>query len=146
MARLNRVLGAELDPGQFATALAVAYENSGRTGLVNAGHPPPVICSGDSCMLLELDGMALGIDSNAKYSQSSTQLEPGGVFVAYTDGIVEARRGSDMFGYDRLMDAVAEVRELTARHIVEHLIDVSLRHCGGKFLDDVAVLVLKRSK
>lgn len=143
MGRLNRVLDTELESGQFATALAVSYEASGKLSLVNAGHPPAVIC-GATCDLLELEGMALSVDRAANYSVSAVNLEPGGIFVAYTDGIIEARSGREMFGFERLVEAVTDARDTSARNIAEHLVDESLRHAGGKFLDDVAILVLKR--
>lgn len=143
MARVNRVLTTELKPGQFATALAVAYDVTGKMSLVSAGHPYPVLCDSE-CRLLPLSGMALAIDEQSTYSVYEAQLEQGGVFVAYTDGLSEARNNGAMFGEERIVEAIATMRNASARGIAEHLIDESLRYAGGKFMDDVAVLVLKR--
>ena len=143
MARVNRVLATELESGQFATVLAVFYEMTGHMSLVSAGHPYPVVCNSD-CALVQTEGIALGVDPTYDYTISEADLEPGGVFVAYTDGVCEARRGKEMFGDQRIVQAVAAKRHLSARGIAEHLIDEAHRHAGGKFADDVAVLVLKR--
>ena len=143
MARVNSVLWKELKPGQFATALAIAYDISGRLSLVSAGHPYPVLCDKE-CRLHPVTGTALAIFNETDYCVSEARLKPGGVFVAYTDGIEEARNGGVMFGEDRIVEAVAAKRNISARGIAEHLIDEALRFAGGKFKDDVAVLVLKR--
>lgn len=144
MGRLNRVMEFELGPAQFATALAVSYQPSGKLKVVNAGHPLPIICNGE-CSTLEPYGAALGIDKDWVYSVVEGELKPGAVFVAFTDGLIEARIGKDLFGEERAAAAVHKVKSASARHIAEYLIDEALRHAGGKFRDDVAVLVLKRS-
>jgi serine phosphatase RsbU (regulator of sigma subunit) len=143
MERTNRVLMDELRQDQFATALAAIYDLTGTLSLVSAGHPHPIICSGDDCHLAEVSGGALGINMNLTYGLGSFPLPPGATFVAYTDGLIEAGR-SDPFGEERAINAVRDMRELSARAVAEHLIDQAERHCNGKFTDDVAVLVLKR--
>lgn len=145
MGRLNRVMEFELGPSQFATALAVSYQASGQLRVVNAGHPLPIICS-DECAEFESCGAALGIDRSWVYSVVEGELKQGAVFVAFTDGLIEARTGKDLYGEERAAAAIYKVRDASARTIAEYLIDEALRHAGSKFRDDVAVLVLKRNK
>ncbi len=147
MERVNNVLDDEFDIGQFATALAVTYKLSGELDIVNAGHPFPIICkSGEEkvCHIEDSDP-ALAIAKGSKYSSTSVNLEPGDVFVAFTDGILEARNLEEVFGEERAMLSVERMRGESARAIAEHLVDDALRFSGGRFTDDVAVLVLKRS-
>jgi serine phosphatase RsbU (regulator of sigma subunit) len=143
MARLNRVAASELRSDQFATMLAVSYEPGGRIRMVNAGHPFPVLCDG-GCGLVDLPGVALAVDKDPVYSSTQFDLSPGGLLVAYTDGLVEARVDGDQFGEHRLLRAVSRAKDTSARSIADQLVDASLRHVGGAFADDVAVLVLKR--
>ncbi len=143
MARLNNVIRADLAPNDFATALALVYYGGGRFGMVNAGHPYPVLCD-ETCRLVETHDAALAIIPDATYSIEDVVLAPGGVLVAYTDGLTEARDEGDMFGDDRVMETVARMHDASARAIAEQLIDDAQRFAGGKFSDDVAVLVLKR--
>lgn len=143
MARLNRVAASELRSDQFATMLAIGYEPGGRVRIVNAGHPYPVLRD-RGCELVELPGVALAVDTDPDYSSTEFELSPGGVLVAYTDGLVEARQDGDQFGEDRLLRAVDGAEDDSARGIADRLVDESLRHAGGAFADDVAVLVLKR--
>jgi serine phosphatase RsbU (regulator of sigma subunit) len=143
MRRVNRVLVSELQNDQFATALAIIYHAPGELTIVSAGHPYPVIC-GNSCHTLEPNGMALAIDPDVTYEASNFTLDPGALFIAYTDGLIEATDGKVLFGEERLMKEVSRVRDAPARAIAEHLVDAARRHAGGRFADDVAVLVLKR--
>ncbi|MEN6357335.1 MAG: PP2C family protein-serine/threonine phosphatase [Armatimonadota bacterium] len=146
MTRVNRVADSELKSGLFATALAAKYEPCGHMSLVNAGHCHPIVCDG-RCRLLELEGSALAIRDDTEYGITGFDLKPGGVFVAYTDGLIEARnKNGDFFGEDGMMAALCEAHDASARAIAEHIIDRSLSHAGGKFADDVAILVLKRRK
>lgn len=143
MARLNRVVCTDLGVGHFATALAVLYDSTGRIQLVNAGHPYPVLCD-EKCHLVETHDSALAINSEASYRVVDVQLEPGAVFVAYTDGLIEARSKGGMFGEDGLVKTVTAMRDASPRAIVDQLVDDAMRYAGGKFRDDVAILVLKR--
>jgi len=144
MARVNRVLATELDSYHFATALAMLYEEPGRLSLVSAGHPYPVAGNKES-RLLEFGGMALAVDSDATYDVHEVEVEPGGILVAYTDGLTEARSGGELFGEKRVTEAVEQLHDVSSRGLADYLIDESLRHAGGRFADDVAVLVLKRA-
>jgi hypothetical protein len=142
--RLDHVLSSELTSGHFATALALTYRpEDGRITMVNAGHPSPVLCN-DRCQLIAEHGCALALGVGATYEANEFILDPGGLLVAYTDGVTEARRHDDLFGETRLLEKVAEMRDDPPRAIVEHVVDAALRHAGGRFSDDVALLVLKR--
>lgn len=143
MERTNRVLLEDLKNDQFATALAATYDLSGRLSLVSAGHPQPIICA-DRCGLVDVFGDALAISENSSYSTHTIELKPGDTFVAYTDGLIEAGGGANQFGEKNAVRAIGEMSDISARAVAEHLIDQALRHAGGKFTDDVAVLVLKR--
>lgn len=143
VARLDQVLTSELTSGLFASAIALTYRDDGRLTLVNAGHPPPILCN-DHCELIREHCSILALGLGAKFESSIARLDPGGLLVAYTDGLSEARSKGDLFGESRLFSAVAEMRDASSRAIVDHLVDVASRHAGGKFTDDVAILVLRR--
>lgn len=143
MARTNRVMTDELRAEQFATALAVVYRHPGELTLVSAGHPYPMLCDG-VCQSLEPEGMAVAIAPDVEYSSLQLPMKPGALFVAYTDGLIEASDGKTLFGEERLSAEIAQVHDAPARAVAEHLVDAARRHAGGNFTDDVAVLVLKR--
>ncbi len=120
MAKLNRMLESELQGNQFATALAGIYNGKGHLKLVNAGHPTPLICDSD-CYMLEPGGVALAIDRKSTYLLNEVKLETDAVFVAYTDGLIEARRNGEFYGEERLIDSVSKMRKATARDIADYL-------------------------
>ncbi len=144
MSRLNRVLEADLKSGKFATAVSITYDLEGHVDLVSAGHPFPILCKGDKCTLLEGKGIPLAVLKSEQYQASRFDLEPGAVLVAYTDGVIEARRDHECYGEERLVATVAERLGEPARTIAEHVVDDAHRFAGGKFGDDVAILVLRR--
>jgi serine phosphatase RsbU (regulator of sigma subunit) len=143
MTRLNRVLTEDLEDYQFATALAGIYETPGRLTLVNAGNPLPII-SGNDSYFVEQTGFPLGVDKQTAYTQIEVELKPGDAFVAYTDGLSEARTGANLFGEERVLEIVREIHDIPARAIAEHLKDHAVRHANGKLMDDMAILVLRR--
>lgn len=143
MTRLNRVLTEDLKDNEFATALAGIYRAPGQLTLVNAGHPFPIVRSG-KCFMIEHIGLPLGVDRRTTYEQAVIELKPGDVLVSYTDGLSEARKGGDMFGEERIIEAVEGIHDATARAIAEHLRDKATRHADGRLLDDMAILVIKR--
>ena len=59
---------------------------------------------------VECGGLALGIDAPQTYEQVRAELPSGSVVVLYTDGVIEARRGSDLFGSERLGERAREPR------------------------------------
>lgn len=142
--RLNRVLVKDLDMNQFATALAGVYTEPGRLILANAGHPLPIL--GETmCREIRCSGLPLGVLDEAVYEQIEVELPPGGVFVCYTDGLSEARTGTELFGESRVCATIEEMADADARSIAEHLRDKALRFASGRLMDDMAVLVLKRA-
>lgn len=143
MVKTNRILVSELQGNQFATALAGIYNGNGRLKLVSAGHPTPVICK-SNCYMLKPGGIALAIDKESAYSLNEVILETGAIFVAYTDGLIEARRGDEFFGEEKLIDIVSRMRRFPARAVADSLQDEALRFAEGKLKDDMAILVLKR--
>lgn len=146
MQRLNKISKLELEYDQFATALIGVYEGSGRLKLVNAGHPPPILC-GNKCQLFKFHDIVLGINEKINYSLNEIKLNPGDFFIAYTDGLVEVSKTKDLFSEHRIIKAISEIdRNLSARAAAEYLLDKALHYAGGKLIDDVAIIVLKRFK
>jgi serine phosphatase RsbU (regulator of sigma subunit) len=64
--------------------------------------------------------------------------------VIYTDGVVEARTGSELFGLERLDAVLAEHASEPAQAIAEAVIAACRAHSGGNLTDDCAVVVIKR--
>jgi serine phosphatase RsbU (regulator of sigma subunit) len=62
----------------------------------------------------------------------------------YTDGVTEARRGEDEFGYDRLLEATVAVRQKHASEIKNEVLEsvkTFTEHQANH--DDLTLVVLK---
>jgi serine phosphatase RsbU (regulator of sigma subunit) len=72
---------------------------------------------------------------------SNHSLAPGDLMVLYTDGITEARNHGELFGVERLMQAVAEAHDRPAADVCDHLFQRVLDWTSAREDDQTAVVV-----
>jgi serine phosphatase RsbU (regulator of sigma subunit)/PAS domain-containing protein len=140
MERVNQLLASE--PEAVATCCYLELHLAeGTATAVLAGHPPPVLRTGEDARPLWLrGGPPLGVDPAVRYLDTSFLLPPGCNLLLYTDGLVEDRR----YDIDRGMaDLCAAVRTAPWRD-PQSLIDYVLAADVGPYprSDDVAILAL----
>jgi serine phosphatase RsbU (regulator of sigma subunit) len=71
---------------------------------------------------------------------------PNDVLLLYTDGVLEARRGDEEFGSERLEAAFTRVAVRGAQEIAEAVVEAAREFAGGALADDVTLLVLKNTR
>jgi serine phosphatase RsbU (regulator of sigma subunit) len=82
---------------------------------------------------------------HARGSSHRTELVSGAALVLYTDGVIEARRGNELFGTDRL-DAVLQAELAgSAQAIADAVVSACRTFAGGELTDDCAIVVLKKT-
>ncbi|OAA27121.1 serine phosphatase RsbU, regulator of sigma subunit [Frankia sp. EI5c] len=111
-----------------------------------AGHPQPVLLHQDgSATLVGRSGTLLGVldDDELSFPVLELRLRAGESLVLYTDGVVEARQGRELFGEQRLVEAVAGCAGLSAQGVADRLRSAAERFAGGNLRDDVAILVAR---
>ena len=90
----NRRLLNDARANLFVTAFyGILDPSTGILTFCNAGHNPPFIIRSEdigSVEMLKRTGIAIGIDENATWTQSSVKINPGDLLILYTDGIPEA--------------------------------------------------------
>lgn len=148
LSRTNELISPQLAGSQFITMTMVALEPvSGHLLYGNAGHPPPLIYrrSSKSAMPMPVGNEPLGVSAEPVYHETADILSPGEFVVLYTDGVIEARRDKELYGEDRLIEAVNAAAGLDAQKIVEWIVDDVTTFCGGSIADDIALLVVKRT-
>lgn len=147
---LNRVvhdnLRHRLAQDEHVTFCLLRYAEDGRIAYAGA-HEQMLVwrADTDACETLETPGTWLGpievIDHVTH--DSETRLRRGDVLLLYTDGLIEASRGSgELFGDDRLMRAFRRL----ARESVERIADGLIEEIEGwmdEQLDDVTMLVIR---
>jgi serine phosphatase RsbU (regulator of sigma subunit) len=108
--RLNEVLVAGGSDGMFVTLiLCIVDTKLHRMAVANAGHHPPVVCSGGGTVIsLPVPGnVPLGVMPGAKFEEALFELDPGDTVVLYTDGVNEAESVSgEQFGASRVTAAL----------------------------------------
>jgi serine phosphatase RsbU (regulator of sigma subunit) len=116
--------------GRFVTLLAAILDRrSGTLTLLNAGHPAPLRRGTDGSVQAvgeSVRGPALGLIPGCQYVETRSAIEPGEVWLAYTDGFTEATGAKgEMFGAtqlrQRLTQAPAVVRKASDRIVREVL-------------------------
>ena len=146
LAAANEVVVGEIAAGKFITMLYLLIDaETGLVSVASAGHPPPRLVAADGSVSgIEARGLALGVDSGVEYAETHAELAPGGSVVLYTDGVIEARRATELYGQHRLDALLARRHGLRAEDIAASVIQSARRFTGGELLDDCAVVVLKR--
>jgi serine phosphatase RsbU (regulator of sigma subunit) len=141
----NDVACDEIEHGKFVTLLYGLVDVARRdVAIASAGHPPArVVSPGGRVVALGGTGLPLGIEPNQEYEQERTVLEPGSTVVLYTDGVVEARRDTELYGEERLDRLLAEARELPAQELAAEILADCRAFAGGELGDDCAIVCLK---
>jgi serine phosphatase RsbU (regulator of sigma subunit) len=145
LAHANEVVVGEIALGKFITMTYVTVEPGGRVVAASAGHPPPRVLRPDGTVaVLECGGLALGIDGGQRYDEIATELHDGDAVVLYTDGVVESRSATELFGVDRLDEVLAANAERSAQEIADAVVAASRAFAGDALPDDCAVVVIRR--
>ncbi len=104
--------------------LGILEISTGKLVAANAGHEYPVVKHGDGSfeVLRDKHGFVIGGMAGMKYKEYELTLEPGSKLFLYTDGVPEATDAeSNMFGADRMLDALNEKKDGTTVEILKHV-------------------------
>jgi phosphoserine phosphatase RsbU/P len=149
LAAANEVVSSEIASGRFITMVELVIDSvKGEVACASGGHPQPRLVLPDGTVEgIAARGLALGIEASQEYETVTAAFAPGAIVVAYTDGVVEARRRGEQFGIERLDELIAEHRLLRAQQIAENALVACREWSDNRELtDDFAVVVIKRSE
>jgi sigma-B regulation protein RsbU (phosphoserine phosphatase) len=145
LAHANDVVVGEIAVGKFITMAYLTIHPGGEVLCASAGHPEPRLVLPDGRVeTLPAGGLALGIDAAQTYDQVRAELPIGGAVVIYTDGVVEARTGRELFGLERLDALLAAHATEPPQAMAEAVIEACRAYSGGNLSDDCAVVVIGR--
>jgi len=146
LAHANEVIAGEIATGKFITMASLALAADGRLACASAGHPAPRLVLDDGTVeALDCGGLALGIESAQTYDQLDAVLPPRAAVVLYTDGVVEARSGGELYGVERLDVCLSERAGLPAQALAAAVLADCRAFAGGELRDDCAVVVARRT-
>lgn len=132
----------------ICVSVAVIDPQSGEAIVAVAGAEQPLIvrAATGTAEAVEGGGAPVGIDVGMTHENMSYTLEKGDVLMLLTDGITEARSGREFFGYDGFMQAATEAMPGGTIHAIgKSVLESARKFAGGKFQDDVCLLIATRN-
>ena len=144
----NRRLLDESVPDMFVTVwLGLLTLSTGKLVFVDAGHEYPAIKQGSNGFVIEKDihSMAVAALKRTKFKVNEMELQPGDTIYLYTDGVTEAHNSEgEMFGRDRLTEALNEVSDKSPQEIDDHVRKKVAEFAGeAEQYDDITSFCLK---
>ena len=144
---LNRLVFESSAQNRYATFFLGAYDAVSRVlRYVNAGHNAPMVLrAGGEMVRLEASGSVVGLLREGDWESGQVRLEPGDLFVAYTDGISEAMNGADdEWGEERLIEAAQGMGRAASRPILDHIVRSADEFvAGAPQYDDMTLIVAR---
>jgi serine phosphatase RsbU (regulator of sigma subunit) len=142
----NDVIVGEIAPGKFITLVYLVIDpQTGEVAVAGAGHPAPrIIRAGGELDSLDARGLVLGIEEGQTYDEVRARLDIGDTVVLYTDGVLEARRDGELYGFNRLDAALARERSRAPEQLARAVLDDCRSFARGELADDCAIVVVRR--
>ncbi len=132
-------------PDQFCTVVYATIDPAtGAVDLALGGHPHPLVLrTTGQVTAVGTTSPLLGPYEAWSGSTDSFTLDPGDLLVLYTDGVTDARSGTELFGDERLAATVASAKGHGAPAAAQ-LIEQAVLNFGGELNDDLAILAIRR--
>jgi phosphoserine phosphatase RsbU/P len=148
VANMNKYACSNSQGGlRFTTAFLSEYDEARRTfTYINAGHNNPILRRSSGLIeRLDIGGLPLGIQPEARYESASVVLAPGDWLIIFTDGLVEAENAHQHeYGETRLLGAIAAGAGSTPAEMLTRLMaEVDLFVGATPQHDDVTCLLVK---
>jgi sigma-B regulation protein RsbU (phosphoserine phosphatase) len=133
---------------RYVTAIFLRLEPAAHTlEVVNAGHNPGFLVTGNSAQELKASGTPIGLVPGMQYSSETFAFPIGSKLLFYTDGLTEVFKGDDEFGTERLMSSFSGSQLTESAAILEALWRELHDFCGGAHQeDDMTALALLREQ
>ncbi len=148
MTTLNYQLFRATPPEKYATMFLACYD-PGTQELVysNGGHLPPILLSQDrSVTRLETSGTVVGLFDGMSYPETRVSMQPGDIFVGFSDGVTEPENEFGEFGEERLIELIQLHRDQPLSRISEAVTTAVADWIGGAEQPDDVTLVLARAR
>ena len=148
VANMNRYACTNSQGGlRFTTAFLSEYGPAHRVlTYINAGHNNPILRRANGMIeRLDVGGLPIGIQPEAKYESASVTLAPGDWLVIFTDGLVEAENvRQEEYGEPRLLSAMAAHVATTPAEMLKRLMaELDLFVGSTPQHDDITCMLLK---
>jgi sigma-B regulation protein RsbU (phosphoserine phosphatase) len=150
LVEVNRRIYDGIERKSFITMIIALFDlNAKRVTICRAGHNPALVASNGRVSFVKLKGLGLGLEPGLIFGHEletvEEKLEPGKLFLFYSDGLTEAMNAErEEFGEERIREAMVTLDVSSAASVQRSLIDaVSDFRGGAEQNDDVTVVVVK---
>jgi sigma-B regulation protein RsbU (phosphoserine phosphatase) len=146
MTTLNYQLYRSTPEAKYATMFLGCYDAKARIlTYCNAGHLPPIILRATGEVFrLDINGTVVGLFDGVTYDESTIVMQPGDIFVAYSDGVSEPENEFGEFGEERLIELILEHRHKPLPRITEIITGAVADWIGSAEQPDDVTIVLAR--
>jgi sigma-B regulation protein RsbU (phosphoserine phosphatase) len=141
---LNRLFCGRLQRQFFSAAYAVIDPLAQSLSFASGGHPPLLLADAANVHEMNAPGFVLGRMPSAEFGAAAAKFAVDDVLLLYTDGVVEAARDGEQFGYERLKQCLAQHRRAKASEIAERVIE-AMTQWTPHVDDDVTLVVVRRA-
>lgn len=148
--RANILLHRSTGPDKFVTLFyGILDPIHHQFSYCNAGHDNPILVrSTGEVQRLGTGGLVLSIMDSSAYDEETVPLEPGDVFVLYSDGITESvNAAQEQFGEERLLSVIKDHSTRSGSDVLDAVMKAAKEHAGKEpQADDMTVVVVKRAE
>jgi serine phosphatase RsbU (regulator of sigma subunit) len=140
---VNDVLRRRVDDFRYVTMCAVALERTAEgleASVTCAGHPLPVLVSGDRVTAVGRAGMLLGIYEDPPLFEERISLAPSQALILHTDGVIERDGRHLPFDEDPVLVEAARAGGTEAEELARAIERVLTE--DQALVDDAAILVV----
>jgi serine phosphatase RsbU (regulator of sigma subunit) len=131
---------------QFVTVAVAVIDNVvGKVTISSAGHPPAIIYGKESRILEIPPAAPLGA-GNGRFHEATFDIGPGDTLVLYTDGLIEARQGNELFGEKRALDELTRTKKKDVQEAIDTLVSKATEFAGGQLADDLVIIAVRAKK
>jgi serine phosphatase RsbU (regulator of sigma subunit)/PAS domain-containing protein len=143
---LNAALIEQNQTDRFCTAVYAIVDPGFariRVTVSSGGHPPPYVIRNDGTVEpVDCGGTLLGFIDDVSLRDADVELEFGDKLFLYTDGVLDIRMRSGMFGQDGLEKLLYECAKRGTDGAAEHISQTLADLQDGVATDDIAFILM----
>lgn len=147
-AKLNHAVMEQNDANMFVTMFIGALElDSGRLSYCSVGHNPPLLVEPDkqSSFVDTVPNIPIGVCDGFEFTEQCVMLPKESTLLIYTDGLNEAENSNcELLGNERMLGEMSHLGNLSARSVVERMIQLVTGFAGeAEQSDDLTLLCVR---
>jgi sigma-B regulation protein RsbU (phosphoserine phosphatase) len=131
---------------EFISLFVVVLDTEHHTlRFASAGHPSAWLWHDRDVRPLKATGALVMLERDSEYHSKEIPLEKGDLVLLYTDGLAEVRNGEQMFGEERIANALRRDPNVAADVLCKNLLEAARDFASEPMDDDVAILAIRRA-